>query len=1026
MEAHAKQIFEYLYAVKNVTTPPIRDFEEYEFHKFLDDLPSGEGCYLYGSGNSQEAWLEVHKQQFELPPKPSEELRRWLKTNYTDERIQPQTHELLEFPTANETGEEIIIKTKFTDDQDRVRQYQQWEEKWKGWARETRRRKKIQELYSFFFTLNLKIERESESIELAIGHGLVKWKQGEEFVNHPLLVTKMELSFHAKEGMAYIKPTSTGTVLETEMISNLDIPNIQAITRLKKRIDDYDLDPLEKEATEAICKEFIHTLDPQGLFLESQSEAKGTPVVVSKTVLFLRRRSGQLVKEDLYEAVNKINEGFEVPKTIQNIVQLETQNSENDSQVNTTWKSVNDELLFPLPANEDQKEIARRLAKNFGVVVQGPPGTGKSHTIANLISHLLAHGKKVLVTSQKERPLRVLAEKLPVEIRSLCVSVLGGDSKSISEVENSIRSLTDKMSSLDGDILSKEIEQIGQQLKSVRTEIAAKKTELNKAAQLQMTKLIWNNRLLSPIDAAKKVEDERKEFGWIPDRIPMNYSFPLSDENFRTLWTLIGELSYSDRDMVNQFIPESNIFLTTSEFSSFIQQGNRLKQVTDSEKKTADYYGISLEKSSIQKYRDLFQKIQSLNFVFDEPFFIAILEDVFAGGERKETWKDYTHFLKEQQTIISKLKRSLSEYEIITAEHKPISMLIEDARGLQKYLEKNKQIGKVYLMTTGRKYKDFYETTTINQRPIRSVKDLQVILDYFTLRMAEEKIVIKWNKTLSEINGPLLKEKEERLVVKCEELQIKIEQIHQLANNIHALKNEMLSKTKLSVQTKWASLDAINQCKRIVDTANKRLDYELWNHRFSSILNEYKGLLQKENPHPICTKLIDAFQLKQVEDWSSLINELRQLYLLQQKQKQCNRSLHILGKVAPNWTHQLVKQMGKEFPFPSNWEKAWEWSQLNSWLSEINEMNVERIEEEILQLQDEERDLIKDTVVKKTWKSHLERITPSQKSALLAWKAKLKKMGAGKSKYIERYRKEARQEMKKCQSAIPVWRKSVV
>jgi putative protein kinase ArgK-like GTPase of G3E family len=40
--------------------------------------------------------------------------------------------------------------------------------------------------------------------------------------------------------------------------------------------------------------------------------------------------------------------------------------------------------------------------------VQGPPGTGKSHTIANLICHLLATGNKVLVTAQTKRALEVL------------------------------------------------------------------------------------------------------------------------------------------------------------------------------------------------------------------------------------------------------------------------------------------------------------------------------------------------------------------------------------------------------------------------------------------------------------------------------------------------------------------------------------------------------------------------------------------------------------------------------------------
>jgi putative protein kinase ArgK-like GTPase of G3E family len=43
-----------------------------------------------------------------------------------------------------------------------------------------------------------------------------------------------------------------------------------------------------------------------------------------------------------------------------------------------------------------------KIEKSGVVIIHGPPGTGKSHTIANLISHFLAKGKKVLVTNRKD------------------------------------------------------------------------------------------------------------------------------------------------------------------------------------------------------------------------------------------------------------------------------------------------------------------------------------------------------------------------------------------------------------------------------------------------------------------------------------------------------------------------------------------------------------------------------------------------------------------------------------------------
>lgn len=70
-----------------------------------------------------------------------------------------------------------------------------------------------------------------------------------------------------------------------------------------------------------------------------------------------------------------------------------------------------------MPYNDEQVQIVQMLDHHDGVVVQGPPGTGKTHTIANVISHYLASGKRVLVTSMKDPALAVLQEKLPEEIR---------------------------------------------------------------------------------------------------------------------------------------------------------------------------------------------------------------------------------------------------------------------------------------------------------------------------------------------------------------------------------------------------------------------------------------------------------------------------------------------------------------------------------------------------------------------------------------------------------------------------------
>ncbi len=67
-------------------------------------------------------------------------------------------------------------------------------------------------------------------------------------------------------------------------------------------------------------------------------------------------------------------------------------------------------VCYPFKSNPSQRRVAlfAEDPQNRLIVVQGPPGTGKSLTIANTACHLVAHGKRVLITSQKDKALEVV------------------------------------------------------------------------------------------------------------------------------------------------------------------------------------------------------------------------------------------------------------------------------------------------------------------------------------------------------------------------------------------------------------------------------------------------------------------------------------------------------------------------------------------------------------------------------------------------------------------------------------------
>lgn len=96
-----------------------------------------------------------------------------------------------------------------------------------------------------------------------------------------------------------------------------------------------------------------------------------------------------------------------------------------------------EELVFPFKSSEAQRRVAQAIERHQVIYIWGPPGTGKSETICNLVCHLVAQGKTVLVSSQKPKALEVVADRLNrLGTDYLHMTLLKGDKKSAGCIES--------------------------------------------------------------------------------------------------------------------------------------------------------------------------------------------------------------------------------------------------------------------------------------------------------------------------------------------------------------------------------------------------------------------------------------------------------------------------------------------------------------------------------------------------------------------------------------------------------------
>ena len=171
-----------------------------------------------------------------------------------------------------------------------------------------------------------------------------------------------------------------------------------------------------------------------------------------------------------------------------------------------------------LPSNEEQWKIIGSATGSVGVVVQGPPGTGKSHTIANLISHYLASGQRVLVTAQSAQALQVLRDKMPDELQDLCVCLLGNSRESDKDLQRSVKGILARRQNLEETDYDSEVSRLDSVLKQAETELVSMDRTLADARAGETV-------VLEPIDGyrgtkaaiARQLNHERPERGWMAD-----------------------------------------------------------------------------------------------------------------------------------------------------------------------------------------------------------------------------------------------------------------------------------------------------------------------------------------------------------------------------------------------------------------------------------------------------------------------------------------------------------------------------
>lgn len=856
--------------------------------------------------------------------------------------------------------------------------------------------------YNFIFDLYQNLEKE-EKIEVLFGTGILKWKPEKEEIYHPLFITGVSLDYNTEDSKFYIK-LKDKINLDIHFLQGVSVNDYNNLLNIKNNIEEEKINPLDYESIELYFDEILSSLYKKDTVNSNLEE----PRIIKDNFIIVRKTNTNLWKEDIKNIICEVDNGIEIPKSIQALTTNER--LYEDKNTIEEWEEVGKELLFPLPINGEQEEIIKKVSKEFGVVVQGPPGTGKSHTIANLICHLLAHGKRVLVTSERGKALKVLMDKIPEEIRALCISLNGSDTKSIKELEESVRKIVDNLA-LNPRILSEELTKLKQELEICRMNqntYFEKLIDINKKENMNIN---YCGENFEVVDIAVWLRENEKEFSWIEDDIYLNNKSPISDKEFKKLIEYKETINKEELERIKDVGMLLDKIPSYKELAYVIKEFLNLKGKYEYNLDKVDGWNIySDEGFQYSKVKEVVKEGIELIEGVEKLKFLKVMDDYFHSDILKVSISSMILNWKRYVKRLSIIKKELNNHSIFIPKDIDSHKFEEDFDKIYEEISKKNKVRKSFLFLN-KNCSYIMNECLVDCKPIDSIELAIIIKLYLEQKTIVKNMISLWNNTMNMYDELLVKEYNVNNILIIENYMKNIEAIVNWNEKVKMSITKYLGNIKYPKNLKWTEKNTLIYLEECIDSIEEINQYRQAKTYLKTITT---FLSQKKDFHNM-VKAIDELNICELK---KSYEELKNLKILKRKIAEMDIISNKLKVTCPRTYNRIERGEYKSF---KNWNRAWRWRKWDCLLKKIREVDEDKTEELLEYEKDKEREIIKNIIYKKTWYNQIMKVSEEEKRSLMSWLSAVKRIGKGKGKYTDEYVKLAQQEMEKCKSIIPIW-----
>lgn len=988
---------------------------------WLADIPDMPGCHCAAqqpSARDPEVWLEVRKPRFDAVPTPPLHLEDWLdaETLSDSSREEPQLEDAILGPDGH-----WLTLAERPDVQSQYRDY--IEGQWRPWAQHDQLLRRQQDVYAELFRIHQQQQRLGEAYEVVMALGLFTWEtpSGQRVRRH-LIVNQTDVRFDAVRGVMTVCAAADGArpTLEEDMLEPEHRPSRTQVDRIASMLADVGDDIFVDASLGDALQAWAHSVSAHatcGSQLEPQREETTQPRVRLAPALILRKRADRSIVQALDSIVAQLSEGGPIPDTVRQLVGTANRTAQ-DSDL--------EDILFPLPANEQQIEVVRRLRDRPGVLVQGPPGTGKSHTTANLIAHLLAGGKRVLVTSHTARALAVLREKIPADIRELAVVVLGNDLTGRQELNASVRGISQRYASWDTRDAAVRIKRARQ----TRNRALATETSV-----IERLRTIREHDCFShPPRAggyagtlqqiALQLSGRAPEFAWTREVVDPAQDCPLSDREANELLELLENRDRRVEEELQMTFPPSSDLPRPDEFRDAVAAERQAAAASDELARYRDHaaYRPLLDAGAPSRH-DLWRAAYAFwqgrahLHGHTEPWVRTAVSQVLSA--RAGRWRELERTTRQ---TLQRVREALERAAVTLVEGldgRDLSAVAADARALLDHLRRGGSL-RTGMFASGIAKRTSYiaQDVRLDGYPCRDEAAVMRLIGWIDAQIALSGLDAEWREVTTVPTGSL-----RARVAEYDDL---LRTLHAVLDfgDLHGTLSSAAASVRGMPAARWDDDEWLKSVFHVLDLTERDTALGEAEARFTNARSSLGAAHVGNTPHPVTGMLDNALETRNVDRYDLAF---RAVLRLEERRAAVERRDHLLRRLeeaSPALRTRLAEtaDLSAWRPSLAQLESAWAWRQADAWVGQMTDPGaLVRLEHESDAARREVESATRRLAGEQAWAHCLERLSDDERKHLMAWENAVRRLGKGTGKYATHWRRQAQTAMAGCRSAVPAW-----